>query len=204
MTFLKLWGRAVTVPFGIAGGYGNKCAMAPWQLSGLFCTLCKGTLPIVRSALHVVQRHLANCQKHIARCAKAPWQLSEAHCTLCKGTLTIVRSALQIATDVFIVRWIKKLNVAAIGKVLTLGQKIISLKLIWIPALRSGNQRFIDTKWDNGACGSYHKGGGPSFPRRRESTAAACLISPQVLHPVARRGISVLNVLVVKFTIHLR
>ena len=96
MTFLKLWGRAVTVPFGIAGGYGNKCAMAPIQLSGLFCMQCKGTYPIVGSPLHVVQRYLSNCRKRIACCAKVPIQLSEAHCTLCKGTYPIVRSTLHV------------------------------------------------------------------------------------------------------------
>ena len=84
------------VPFCDAGGYGNKCAMPPIHLSGLFCTVCNGTLQIVGSALQAVQRCLANCQKHIARCAKAPCKLSEAHCTLCKGTLQIVRSALHV------------------------------------------------------------------------------------------------------------
>ena len=78
-------------------GHENICAMAPIQLSGLFCMQCKGTYPIVGSPLHVVQRHLSNCRKPIARCAKVPIQLSEAHCTLCKGTYPIVRSALQIA-----------------------------------------------------------------------------------------------------------
>ena len=58
--------------------------------------MCNGTLPIVRSVLHVVQRYLSNCRKPIARCAKAPIQLSEAHCTLCKGTYPIVRSPLHV------------------------------------------------------------------------------------------------------------
>ena len=139
MTFLKLWGEPWQCRLTLLEGmktnvqcHLDNCqvcfacsAKAPIQLSEAHCTLCKGTYPIVRSALHVVQRHLSNCQKHIARCAKVPWQLSEAHCTLCKGTLTIVRSPLQIATDVFIMQWIKKLNVAAIGKVLTLGQNLL-------------------------------------------------------------------------------
>ena len=96
MSVLKLWRSVATVPFCVAGRYGNKCAMPPIHLSGLFCTVCKGTLQIVGSALQAVQRHLANCQKHIASCAKAPCKLSEAHCKLCKGTLQIVRSALHV------------------------------------------------------------------------------------------------------------
>ena len=95
MSVLKLWRSVATVPFCVAGGYGNKCAMPPIHLSGLFCTVCKGTLQIVGSALQAVQRYLANCQKHIARCAKAPIQLLEAHCKQCKGTYPIVGSTLQ-------------------------------------------------------------------------------------------------------------
>ena len=111
MSVLKLWRSVATVPFCVAGRYGNKCAMPPIHLSGLFCTVCKGTLQIVGSALQAVQRHLANCQKHIASCAKAPCKLSEAHCTLCKGALQIVKSPLQIAKVVLIMQWIKKLKV---------------------------------------------------------------------------------------------
>ena len=83
------------VPFCVAGGYGNKCAMPPIHLSGLFCTVCKGTYPFVGNALQAVQRHLSICQKRIARCAKVPIQLLEAHCMLCKGTYPIVGSTLQ-------------------------------------------------------------------------------------------------------------
>lgn len=83
------------VPFCVAGGYGNKCAMPLIHLSGLFCTVCKGTLQIVGSALHGVQRHLSICWKHIASYAKVPIHLSEAHCKLCKGTYPFVGSALQ-------------------------------------------------------------------------------------------------------------
>lgn len=83
------------VPFCIAGGYGNRCAMPPIHLSGLFCTVCKGTYPFVGNALQAVQRHLSICQKRIARCAKVPIQLLEAHCKQCKGTYPIVGSTLQ-------------------------------------------------------------------------------------------------------------
>ena len=47
--------------------YENECATPPFHLSGLFCMVCKSTLSIVRSLLHV-----------------------------CKSTLSIVRSPLQI------------------------------------------------------------------------------------------------------------
>ena len=105
----------------------ERCDGAVLRCRRVWKQMCNATYPFVRSVLHCVQRHLANCRKRIASCAKAPIQLSEAHCTLCKGTLTIVRSPLQIATDVFIMQWIKKLNVAAIGKVLTLGQNLWEL-----------------------------------------------------------------------------
>lgn len=61
VSVLKLWRSVAMVPFCDAGGYGNKCAMPPIHLSGLFCTVCKGTYPIVGSALQAVQRHLSNC-----------------------------------------------------------------------------------------------------------------------------------------------
>ena len=115
-----------------------RCATVPCQLSEAHCTLCNGTLPIVRSALHVVQRHLANCQKRIARCAKAPCQLSEAHCTLCNGTLTIVRSTLQIANRCLHCAVNQEIKCGCNRESVELRSKIISLKLIWIPALRSG------------------------------------------------------------------
>lgn len=95
MSVLKLCWSVAMVPFCVAGGYGNKCAMPPIHLSGLFCTVCKGTYPFVGNALQAVQRHLSICRKRIARCAKAPIQLLEAHCMLCKGTYPIVGSALQ-------------------------------------------------------------------------------------------------------------
>ena len=114
--------------------------------------MCNGTLTIVRSVLHVVQRYLANCQKRIARCAKAPCQLSEAHCTLCKGTLPIVRSTLHIVQRYLdncqkpIANCDRCLHCAVNQEIkcgcdrksVELRSKIISLKLIWIPALRSG------------------------------------------------------------------
>lgn len=95
MSVLKLWWSVATVPFCVVRGYGDNCAMPPIHLSGLFCKVCKGTYPIVRSALHGVQRHLSICQKRIASYAKVPIHLSEAHCKLCKGTYPFVGSALQ-------------------------------------------------------------------------------------------------------------
>lgn len=95
MPVLKLWRSVAMVPFCDAGGYGNKCAMPPIHLLGLFCTVCKGTYPFVGIALQAVQRRLSICQKRIARCAKVPIQLLEAHCMLCKGTYPIVGSTLQ-------------------------------------------------------------------------------------------------------------
>lgn len=95
VSVLKLWRSVAMVPFCDAGGYGNKCAMPPIHLLGLFCTVCKGTLQIVGNALQAVQRCLSICQKRIARCVKVPIQLLEAHCMLCKGTYPIVESRLQ-------------------------------------------------------------------------------------------------------------
>ena len=95
MSVLKLWRSVAMVPFCDGGGCGNKWAMPPIHLSGLFCTVCKGTLQIVGSTLQAVQRRLSICQKRIARCAKVPIQLLEAHCKQCKGTYPIVGSTLQ-------------------------------------------------------------------------------------------------------------
>ena len=163
---MKLWGKAVTAPFCVAEGYGNQCAMAPIHLLGLFCTVCKGTYPFVGNALQAVQRHLSICQKRIARCAKVPIQLLEAHCKQCKGTYPIVGSTLQAVQrhlsncqkpiancDRYLHYAVnQEIKYGCDRKSVELRSKIISLKLIWIPALRSGRAGLGFNKQAAAAC----------------------------------------------------
>ena len=73
----------------------ERCNSAVLRRQRVWKQICNATYPFVRSVLHVVQRHLANCRKHIASCAKVPCKLSKVHCKQCKGALQIVRSTLQ-------------------------------------------------------------------------------------------------------------
>ena len=74
-------------------GESQQCRLASL---GVWKHLCNGTLTIVRSVLHAVQRYLSNCQKPIARCATVPCQLSEAHCKL-QSNAFIMRLILPIS-----------------------------------------------------------------------------------------------------------